>query len=314
MYEPVTVCTLAWNEEGCIADTLRSISTQDYPGELEILVGVNGSTDGTADRVREMADIDPRIRLIEIEEQGKPNAWNITREEASHNYVVFTDGDVYLDPSAVNCLVGRMDSSPEMIAVGALPLPFREKCDYLTSLLNPTRQTAGSIVGRLYGVRNDALQRALKESEYVPHSKMPKDIIHEDAWVSIVVGKDKWVIEPESKVYYTPYHWTEEVRLRTRYVRAAAQLKKIFGDRYDLGHTNGGESFIEGTRRRLGKLYSSEGAGNKANLMVAFVMYRAISFAAHARVFMEKEERSLKDAWRVSENSKAPITRPQYVD
>ena len=57
-YPPLTVLIAAYNEVAGIADTLRSIEAQRYPGELDVIVIDDGSADGTA-------------RVVE----GTPHAW-----------------------------------------------------------------------------------------------------------------------------------------------------------------------------------------------------------------------------------------------
>src|ERR1043165_1210576 len=47
-YPGVTILVAAFNEAQLIRETLESIGRQSYPGELEILVIDDGSTDGTA--------------------------------------------------------------------------------------------------------------------------------------------------------------------------------------------------------------------------------------------------------------------------
>ena len=37
-YPPVSVLIAAYNEEASIADTLRSLANQDYPGGFEVIV------------------------------------------------------------------------------------------------------------------------------------------------------------------------------------------------------------------------------------------------------------------------------------
>src|SRR5207237_5104880 len=46
--EPISVIVAAFNEEKVIPETLRSLLTTDYQGELEVIVIDDGSADGTA--------------------------------------------------------------------------------------------------------------------------------------------------------------------------------------------------------------------------------------------------------------------------
>jgi biofilm PGA synthesis N-glycosyltransferase PgaC len=51
-YPGVTIIIAAYQEQGEIGATLESLAFVDYPGEIEILVLNDGSTDGTAAEVR----------------------------------------------------------------------------------------------------------------------------------------------------------------------------------------------------------------------------------------------------------------------
>jgi len=318
MYEPVTICAPVWNEQDTIIPTLNSVLDQDYPGELEIIVCANGCTDSTADRVREAQEFWPNIRLIEVEEQGKPNAWNICREEASHNYVVFIDGDVLLYPDAVSTLVKRLDQDPELTAVAALPVPTREHHDYITKLLSPGYKIPSCLIGRLYGFRNDAVQNILEESEHAPNARMPKDIIHEDAWITVVVGKDNWAPVPEAKVAYTPYHWKEYVRLDVRHIRAGVQLVDIFGPRYQTEFLSApyiDETFTQRTIRRVRNLCCNYSVGQSVEVVAGFFLRRTAKCIA--RMIAEREngkELTLQEAWEAAPTSKIPMTSLRYVE
>ena len=61
-YQPVSVCIAAHNEESCITQTLDSILKQTYPEEIEVLVGVNGSTDRTAEVVQAYSQQHPEVK------------------------------------------------------------------------------------------------------------------------------------------------------------------------------------------------------------------------------------------------------------
>ena len=54
-----------YNQESFVRESLDSILALEKPGEWEILVGDDGSSDGTAAAVREYVDADPEhIRLF----------------------------------------------------------------------------------------------------------------------------------------------------------------------------------------------------------------------------------------------------------
>src|SRR5204863_308425 len=72
---PISVVVAAYNEEKVIAETLRSLLTTDYTGELEVIVIDDGSIDRTAAEVEKIANSDPRVRLLRQPNHGKARAW-----------------------------------------------------------------------------------------------------------------------------------------------------------------------------------------------------------------------------------------------
>src|SRR5437660_8988440 len=65
--EPVSIVMAAYNEGKVIAETLRSLLSTDYKGELEVIVVDDGSRDETTAAVERLADVDPRVRLLRQE-------------------------------------------------------------------------------------------------------------------------------------------------------------------------------------------------------------------------------------------------------
>ncbi len=117
-YPPITVLIAAYQEETAIADTLRSVAGNGYSGPLEVLVLNDGSTDSTAERVRdeiERLDLaaNAEVRLIDFAaNRGKAAALNSGLELASYELIVTVDGDSRLQPGALTGIVERLLSDP----------------------------------------------------------------------------------------------------------------------------------------------------------------------------------------------------------
>ncbi|MGA5700466.1 bifunctional polysaccharide deacetylase/glycosyltransferase family 2 protein [Peterkaempfera bronchialis] len=99
--EPVTVLVPAYNEQECIANTVRSLAESDHP--IEVIVIDDGSSDDTADIVEALAL--PWVRVIRQANAGKAAALNTGLAHASHDLVVMMDGDTVFEPSTVRELV-----------------------------------------------------------------------------------------------------------------------------------------------------------------------------------------------------------------
>nr|WP_244204431.1 bifunctional polysaccharide deacetylase/glycosyltransferase family 2 protein [Streptomyces africanus] len=98
---PVSVVVPAYNEELCIAKTLRSLAASDHP--VEIIVVDDGSSDDTADLAQSLA-LD-NVTVIRQPNGGKPSALNTGVLRASHDIVVMLDADTVFAPSTVGRLV-----------------------------------------------------------------------------------------------------------------------------------------------------------------------------------------------------------------
>ena len=120
----ISILVAAYQEEELIGETLRSISALEYPGDLEILVMDDGSTDGTPDRVRECEQLFagiPNMTLKLIREErnrGKARVLNHGLELASHELIITIDADTLLEKGCIVSLVEHLVASPpETVAI-----------------------------------------------------------------------------------------------------------------------------------------------------------------------------------------------------
>jgi glycosyltransferase involved in cell wall biosynthesis len=113
----------AYNEEHNIRDKLLNTLACRYPGELQILVASDGSTDKTNDRVREFTD--QGVELVEVTERlGKENAQKAAITRATGSILVFSDVATRIDPDALeqiaqgfrNPKIGAISSEDRFIA------------------------------------------------------------------------------------------------------------------------------------------------------------------------------------------------------
>ena len=110
-YPPVSILIAAYNEEASIADTLRSIANQDYPGTFEVFVIDDGSRDRTA-AIVDACDQEWLHLLRQPKNAGKSAALNRGLAEARYDLVVTLDADSFLYRDALRNLVERYLSDP----------------------------------------------------------------------------------------------------------------------------------------------------------------------------------------------------------
>ncbi len=93
----ISVIVPVYNSINCLEKCVRSLCAQTY-SNLEILLIDDGSTDGTAALVEELAKTDPRIRMHHKENGGASSARNVGISLATGEYLAFADSDDYLEP------------------------------------------------------------------------------------------------------------------------------------------------------------------------------------------------------------------------
>jgi biofilm PGA synthesis N-glycosyltransferase PgaC len=122
---PLSILVAAYNEQDCIADTLASYAAQHYDAPLEITVIDDGSTDATAQRIRDFIaaaryPVNQKISLLQMPRNGgKARALNAGLAQARHPLVVTTDADTLLFRGALASLVLNHIASPKNTAATA---------------------------------------------------------------------------------------------------------------------------------------------------------------------------------------------------
>jgi biofilm PGA synthesis N-glycosyltransferase PgaC len=123
-HPPVSILIAAYNEEHTIADTLQSVLSQSYAGDMEVIVIDDGSKDQTSTQVEAM--VDPRLRLVrQPVNGGKASALNAGLHHARHDLVITVDADTFLYKDALRYLVGRYLCDPPNTAAVAGAIAVR---------------------------------------------------------------------------------------------------------------------------------------------------------------------------------------------
>jgi len=102
----------AYNEAEFLPGALRSLACQDYPGDYEVIVVDNGSTDDTA-RIA----LEHGARLVQEPEAGVCHARQAGTVCASGEIVVSTDADTTFPPSWLSTIDREFLARPSCVAV-----------------------------------------------------------------------------------------------------------------------------------------------------------------------------------------------------
>jgi cellulose synthase/poly-beta-1,6-N-acetylglucosamine synthase-like glycosyltransferase len=181
----VSLVVAAFNEASCISEKIANSLAVDYPQErFELLIGSDGSSDGTDEQVRAVAD--PRVRLSAAPRAGKTSVLNRCIPVARGDIVILSDANTMIDPAAVKRLVRHFED-PEVGAVcGRLKLYNRVRKDYeesaywsYESVLKFLEGKHGAVMGAnggLYAIRR-TLFTALPASTIVDDFVIPLRIM-----------------------------------------------------------------------------------------------------------------------------------------
>ncbi len=117
-YPPVSVLVAAYNEADGIADTLASLATQDYPGEVEVLVLNDGSKDDTLNKAVDAINGSTfrrniHFRVLDFQKNsGKASVLNRGLVAAHHELIVTIDGDSWIRFDGLTQIVERLLADP----------------------------------------------------------------------------------------------------------------------------------------------------------------------------------------------------------
>lgn len=117
----VSLLVAAYNEAKVVGEKMRNSLALDYPADkLEVVIASDGSKDATAEIVRSFAAREPRIRLLDFENnRGKMQVLNDAVKELRGEIVAFSDASSMLATDSVRTLV-RSFSDPRVGAASGV--------------------------------------------------------------------------------------------------------------------------------------------------------------------------------------------------
>ncbi len=189
-YEPViTVIIAAYNEKLHIAETITNKLQQDYPQDkLDIIVVSDGSTDGTDEIVKSLAN--HRVKLIRQEpRQGKTAGLNLAMGHARGEIIIFSDANSIYRSDGISKIVSNFADpsvgyvTGKMLYTHADGSPIGTGCSAYMHYENFIRQQESqfnSIVGVDGGI--DAIRKSLYKimnADQLPDFVQPLNVIEQ---------------------------------------------------------------------------------------------------------------------------------------
>ncbi len=219
----ITVLLTAYKEARTIGQAMAAILPQLPAGSELLVIAPDAETTAV---VQQYASQDPRIKAIQDLGQGKPAALNLGLQHAQYDLVLLSDGDVFVQDTAVAHLLEPF-SNPQVGAVTGRPIsnsPRDTKLGYWSHLLvaaaHQTRLARDAEVqfllcsGYLFAFRKTIL------------SHIPEDALAEDAFISHHIAQQGYKIRyaPAAEVYIKyPSNYADWLRQKVRSAGGYAQ-------------------------------------------------------------------------------------------
>ncbi len=232
----VSVLVPARNEAHTIRRCLECLSRLDYPIEkIEILIGDDASTDGTAEVVRDFIKGKPQFRLISVgpprgNARAKANALVYLTEAAQGEFYFITDADMCVPPSWITALLGAFAGSDKVGIVSGATVIEGATCPvqwqslewlYFLSLLRFLPAADVTAIGNNMAVRKAAYW-SVGGYERIPFS------VTEDLALYHALRRKGWqhrfVFEASALGWTLPLPWGALLRQRHRWLQGVKQL------------------------------------------------------------------------------------------
>ena len=102
----ISIVIPIYNSEKYLKECLDSVIAQTYK-DLEIICVDDMSTDGSGEIIKEYAQNDKRIVIIQGEHKGVMAARKMGVNKANGEYIGFVDSDDWIEPDMYECMLER---------------------------------------------------------------------------------------------------------------------------------------------------------------------------------------------------------------
>lgn len=170
----ISILSAMRNEEQHVAEMIESVQNQDFL-EWELLVVDDGSTDRTADIVKEFASRDPRISLVaDGSPVGKVRAFNLAFAASSGQIIVLLAGDDRIPRGSLGKRYRAVaDLSSERLAVGYFKIRTFSEDPKFDNVTLPKKKAGSRSGGSI------SMNRALAEKLF----PILETLVAEDLWL-----------------------------------------------------------------------------------------------------------------------------------
>jgi len=229
----ISIIVAAYNEQAHILDTIESINKQNYPGEFEVFVVDDGSTDQTSAKLSSVKH--EWLRVITLGQNGgKAAALNRALENVAYPLVITIDGDSYLYQDALKNLVLRFLGDPENTAAVAGAVLVRNSRQNLVTKIQEWDYFHGiAAVKRLQSLYQGTLVAqgafSIYRTDVLKEVGGWRDTVGEDivlTWAILERGYRVGFAENACLFTNAPDTWKQFIRQRQRWSRGLIEAFK----------------------------------------------------------------------------------------
>ena len=181
-----SIAMASYNGMPYIKEQISSIVSQ-LAADDELVISDNGSTDGTAGFIGELADKDPRIRLFRFDgaKGVVPNFENALRECRGTLVFLSDQDDIWL-PEHMDRMTEHFDKDPALMAVQANADWIDGKGERLGTNFFEYRRSGPGITKNFYKNTWQGCNMAFRRTVLDAALPFPKKIPMHDMWIGIL--------------------------------------------------------------------------------------------------------------------------------
>ncbi|ACL76336.1 glycosyltransferase family 2 protein [Ruminiclostridium cellulolyticum] len=234
---PVTILIACYNEEKSIENTVNYVATQDYEGEIRLIVIDNNSKDKTAETAKKAGEkMNLNLTVVHESKAGKNFALNTALAHVETEYVLTLDADTLLHKSALRHIVARLESSPDDVCAVAGTVLVRNSRGNILARIQEWDYFLGiASIKRLQGLFQSTLVAqgafSLYKTELIRKVGGWPDAIGEDivlTW-SFLSNNCRVYFEPMAVAFTdVPTSLKHFFRQRSRWARGMVEALKLF--------------------------------------------------------------------------------------
>ncbi len=129
----ISVIVPIYNVERYLKNNIESIINQNI--NMEVICVDDGSTDNSADIIKKYLQVDDRVKLFQKENGGVGSARNYGLKQATGKYVIFIDGDDYIEDNCLEVIFNTAEQEKLDIVQGCCK-KVDEAGNYISGSLN----------------------------------------------------------------------------------------------------------------------------------------------------------------------------------